>query len=240
MSHLRFRSQGHLQCLFPSIQIHHNIDARHHNLNQLVSQVPKGAPWPYLGRNQDNDDPFKILAVGVGKLVLEHLQQVGNHIQPLGQEANPLVHLEIAAYSLVDGVQLRLSPHELWRIKDRPLKMDIDPQDEELPNLHVDLLARQLDSPRQRNRGWNFLCRVYCVVYQVLEQRGLRPLSVHGCILPNEAWNNLCALCERMADCQLGHVVLLLSKTDKVVVYPSLIFLGVIEVEVFRLYVALC
>ena len=42
-----------------------------------------------------------------------------------------------------------------------------------------------------------------------------------------------------MADGQLGHVVLFLPQTDKVVIYPRLILPRVVEVEVLRLHIVL-
>lgn len=47
------------------------------------------------------------------------------------------------------------------------------------------------------------------------------------------------ALRESMADRQFVHVVLLLSETDEVVVYPRLVLPRVVEVEIFRLHVVL-
>ncbi len=62
-------------------------------------------------------DPFKLFSVAVAKLVLQDSQQVSNDIQPLRQQPNPLVHLEIAPHRLVDRFQLRLDPEELGGVE---------------------------------------------------------------------------------------------------------------------------
>lgn len=91
------------------------------------------------------------------QLVLQHRQQISNDIQPLRNQANSLVHLEIAPGSLVKGLQLGLHPEELGGVQHGAVEVDVDPQDEELADLHVDLLPAQVDFARQGNLGRNVL-----------------------------------------------------------------------------------
>lgn len=58
-------------------------------------------------------------------LVLEHSQQVRNHIQPLRQQPHPLVHLQVAPHRAVYRLELRLRPHKLRAIEHGALQMDI-------------------------------------------------------------------------------------------------------------------
>ena len=85
------------------------------------------------------------------QLILQHGQQIPHNTHPLLQKRNPLIHLQITPHSLIDWFQLRLRPHQLWRIQHTPLQMDIDPQDEKLADLHVDFAAREVDAARARD-----------------------------------------------------------------------------------------
>lgn len=89
--------------------------------------------------------------MAMAKLVLENGQQVSNDIKALGKQANALIHLEIAADSLVDGLEVGLDPEELRCIEHGAVEVDVDTQDKKLADLHVDLCARQGDLARQRD-----------------------------------------------------------------------------------------
>ncbi len=93
------------------------------------------------------------------QLFLEHRQQVGNDIQPLRQQANALVHLEVAAHGLVDGLELGLDPEQLRGVEHGAVEVDADAQNEELADLHVDLRARKRDLAGQGElRGYVLAC----------------------------------------------------------------------------------
>lgn len=89
----------------------------------------------------------------MAKLALQNRQQIGNDIQALRQEPNSLVHLEIAAYGLVHRFEMGFHPEQLWRVEHRTVEMDIDAEDKQLADLHVDLTARHCDLTRKRNLG---------------------------------------------------------------------------------------
>lgn len=96
----------------------------------------------------------------MAELVFEHGEQVGNDIHALGQEIDALVHLEIATNGLVDGLEVGLGPEELGRVEDAAVQVDIDTQNEELADLHVDLPPRQRDLSRQRDLRRHVLASV--------------------------------------------------------------------------------
>lgn len=102
-----------------------------------------GAP---LGNELTN--PLQLLAVAMAQLVLEHGEQVGDDVEALGQEADALVHLEVAAHGLVDGLELGLEPEELGRVEHGAVEVDADAQDEELADLHIDLPPAERDLAR--------------------------------------------------------------------------------------------
>lgn len=85
------------------------------------------------------------------QLILQHLQQIRNDIQPLREQAHALVHFQIAAHGLIDGLELGFGPHELRGVEDGALQVDVDAQDEEFADLHVDLAARQVDAAGARD-----------------------------------------------------------------------------------------
>lgn len=88
--------------------------------------------------------------MSVTQLLLQHLQQIRNYVEPLGQQADTLVHLEVAPDGLVDGLELWLHPEELRGVENGAVQMDADAQDEEITDLHVDLCPRKVDLARQR------------------------------------------------------------------------------------------
>lgn len=110
----------------------------------------------------------------VTQLVLEHGEQVGDDVEALRQQADALVHLEVAADGLVDGLEVGLDPEELGRVEHAAVEVYVDAQDEELADLHVDLRLRQRDLPRQRDLRRDVLARVHRRGYQFLEEGGLR------------------------------------------------------------------
>lgn len=107
------------------------------------------------------------------QLILQHLQQICDDIQPLRQETNSLVHLQIASHSLVDGLKLGLSPHQFGRVEDRALQVDVDAEDEELADLHVDFAAGKVDTACACDGGGNGLCCCDGCVNEILVQRSL-------------------------------------------------------------------
>lgn len=74
---------------------------------------------------------------------------------------------------MVDWLQLRLDPEELWGIKDRTVQVNIDSENEELANLHVDLRSAQGNLACQRDLRGNVLAGVYGRRYQFFKERGL-------------------------------------------------------------------
>ena len=82
----------------------------------------------------------------VRQLILQHLQQIRNNVESLGQQTDSLVHLEVTSDGLVYWLQLRFCPHELRGVKDGSLQVNVDPQNEELADLHVDLTASKVDA----------------------------------------------------------------------------------------------
>lgn len=97
--------------------------------------------------------------------------------------------------------------------------MDVDPQDKQLSDLHVDLAPGEVDAARlgdlRRERG-----RVRDGLgHQVFEEG-----CFHG-------------LCEGVRDGELDHVISGVTERDEVVVYPGLVLAGVVEVEMFDLRV---
>ena len=105
-------------------------------------------------------DPLQLLPVTVAQLVFEHGQQIRNYVQSLRQQAHALVHLEIAAHVLLDRLQLRLDPEKLRRVEHGAVKVNVNAEDEELANLHVDLRAAEVDFARERNLRRNVLARI--------------------------------------------------------------------------------
>jgi hypothetical protein len=125
-----------------------------------------------VSTEQDGPDhlptnPFQVFAMRVRQLILQHRQQIRDDVQPLRQERNPLVHLEVTAHGLVYGVELGLRPHQLRRVEHGALQVDVDAEDEQLADLHVDLLPGQVDLARRCDLGGNSLGRFNGVVDDV-------------------------------------------------------------------------
>ena len=95
--------------------------------------------------------------------------------------------------------------------------MDVDAQDEQLPDLLGDLGAAESDAARQGQLLGQRVRAGDGGAEQVLEEAGLD------------------ALAQGVADGELGHVVLLLAQRDEVVVDARLVLARVVKVEVFRL-----
>jgi hypothetical protein len=86
------------------------------------------------------------LTMSMRQLVFQHLQEICNHVQPLRQQADSLVHFEITSDGLVDGFELGFGPHEFGGVEDRALQVNVDAEDEELADLHVDFAAGEVDA----------------------------------------------------------------------------------------------
>lgn len=110
----------------------------------------------------------------MAQLLLKHGQQVGNDVQPFRQQAHTLVHLEVAAHGLVDGLELGLDPEQLRGVEHGAVEVDADAQDEELADLHVDLRARERDLARERELRGYVLAGLDGGGDQFLEEGGLR------------------------------------------------------------------
>ena len=97
--------------------------------------------------------------------------------------------------------------------------MDIYPQDEELPDLLVDLSAIQTNGACEGDLSGKGGCQCDGCGEEVFEEGGLD------------------ALCEGMGDGEFCHVILLFAEGDEVVVDPRLVLPRVVEVEVLGLHV---
>jgi hypothetical protein len=54
---------------------------------------------------------------------------------------------------LVDGFELGFGPHEFGGVEDRALQVDVDAEDEELADLHVDLAAGKVGASSAGDGG---------------------------------------------------------------------------------------
>ena len=97
--------------------------------------------------------------------------------------------------------------------------MDVNPQDEQLSNLHGDLSSREGYRASER------------------ELSGERVREGDGCGEEIFEEGGLDGLGQRMRDGELGHVIFLVAQADEVVVDARLVFARVVEVEVFGLHV---
>jgi hypothetical protein len=107
------------------------------------------------------------------ELVLQDGQQIGNNVEPFGEQADSLVHLEIASHGLVYGLELRLYPEELGRVEDGAVEVDVDAEDEELADLHVDLRPGEGDFACQGDLGGDIFTGFDGVIDEGFEERSL-------------------------------------------------------------------
>ena len=94
--------------------------------------------------------------------------------------------------------------------------MDIDTQNEQLPNLHIDLSSGQIDLTRSGNLGWNIFRGLDCVINKVFVKGSLSGISNFAVEKKEYDTTDLYALCQRMTNSQLGHIVLLLAQADEI------------------------
>jgi len=95
--------------------------------------------------------------------------------------------------------------------------VDINAQNEQLPDLLMYLSPIQTDGPRQCDLGWERGCERNSRGEQVFEEGGLDALG------------------QGVGNGQLGHVVFPVAQGDEVVVDAGLVFARVVEVEVLGL-----
>lgn len=107
------------------------------------------------------------------QLILQHSQQIPHNPHPLLQQRNPLIHLKITPHSLIHRLELRFRPHQLRGIEHTPLEMDVDAQDEQFANLHVDLAAGEVDAAGAGDGGGDGLGGCDCCVEEVFVEGGL-------------------------------------------------------------------
>ena len=97
--------------------------------------------------------------------------------------------------------------------------MDINPQDEQLSDLHSDLSLCEGYRTSERELSGERVREGDSCGEEIFEERGLDGLG------------------ERVRDSELGHIVFLVAQANKVVVDTRLVFARVVEVEVFGLHV---
>jgi hypothetical protein len=127
------------------------------------------------------------------QLILQHLQQIRNDVQPLRQQADSLVHFEITSDGLVDGLELGLGPHEFGGVQHRALQVDVDAEDEELADLHVDFAAGEVDAAGAGDGGGDGGGRCDCCVDEVFVEGCLWVcgLAIYSCCLSTRVYNLL-------------------------------------------------
>jgi hypothetical protein len=209
--------------LHPSIQVYHDIHHGDQNLH----------------RNQHNDNPLQLLPMPMTQLILQHSQQIRNDVQSLRQQTDPLIHLQIASDGLIHGLELRLDPEELGRVEHRAVEVDVDAQNEELADLHVDLGACEGDGAGEGDLGGDVLAGFDGVVDEGFEEGGLDSMQYKYVdqLTMKLSRGYLDALSQGVGDGQFRHVVVLLAQGDEVVVYSCLVLARIVEVEAFRLHV---
>ena len=90
-------------------------------------------------------------------LILQHGQQIPNHAQPLREQPDALVHLQVTPHGGVNGLEARFRPHELGGVEHGTLQVDVDAEDEELADLLVDFPAGERDGAREGDLLWQGL-----------------------------------------------------------------------------------
>ena len=118
--------------------------------------------------------PFQHFSMAMTELVLKHGEEVSDDVETLCQQTNTLVHLQVAPHGLVDWLEVRLNPEQLGGVENTAVEVDVDTENEELADLHIDLLSRQVDLARRRDLGWDVLARVNRRGYELLKQRCLQ------------------------------------------------------------------
>ena len=105
--------------------------------------------------------------MSVRQLVLQHLQQICNNVESFCQQTDSLVHLEITPDGLIDWLKLRFCPHEFRSVEDGTLQVDVDSQDEQFTDLHVDFTTSEVDATRAGNSGGNRLSCCDCCIDEI-------------------------------------------------------------------------
>ena len=105
----------------------------------------------------------------MAQLILQHSQQIRNDIQPLRQQFHPLIHLQITPHGGINRLQLRFYPEKFGRVEYRAVEVDVDAENEEFANLHVDLFAGESDLAGQRNLGGDLFAGIDSCVDKFFE-----------------------------------------------------------------------
>lgn len=71
-------------------------------------------------------NPLQLLAMAMTQQILQNSQQIGNDVEPIIQQADALVHLEVAPDGLVHGFELGLDPEDLGGVEDGAVEVDVD------------------------------------------------------------------------------------------------------------------
>jgi hypothetical protein len=82
------------------------------------------------GRKGRLTNPLQIFAMTRPYLVLQNCQEISQNVQSCHQQLNPLVHLQVAPYCAIHGLELGFRPEELGTVKYRTLEMDVYTEDE--------------------------------------------------------------------------------------------------------------
>lgn len=106
----------------------------------------------------------------VAQLILQNGQQVCNDVQSLRQETDALIHFEVASDGLIHRLELRFHPEELWGVEHGAVQVNVDAEDEELANLHVDLGAAEVDLASESELLGNLLAGLNGGRNQLLEE----------------------------------------------------------------------
>lgn len=106
----------------------------------------------------------------MAQLIFKYGEQVSNDVEALSEQADTLIHLEIAADGLVDGLEMGFDPEELGGVEHAAVEVDADAQDKQLADLHVDLRPRQRDLTRQSYLRRYVLACVDCRCDKLFEE----------------------------------------------------------------------
>lgn len=118
-------------------------------------------------------NPFQLFPVPMAEQVLQDREQIGDNVEPVVEQADTLVHLEIAPDGLIDGFELGLDPKYLWGVEDRSVEVDVDAEGEELADLHVDFGAGERELAGDGDFVGDFLARFDGRGYELFEEGGL-------------------------------------------------------------------